>query len=58
MPKPTTRSYSRYSRDAAALLGQLVKRGRIERHMTVDELAERMGISRGLVYRIEKGEAF
>jgi DNA-binding XRE family transcriptional regulator len=56
MPKPATRSYSRYSRDAAVLLGQLIRRARIERRMTVDELAERAGLSRGLVGRIEKGD--
>ena len=56
MSKPTSRSYSRYSRDAAALLGQLIRRARIERRMTVEELAERAGLSRGLVSRIEKGD--
>jgi DNA-binding XRE family transcriptional regulator len=56
MPKPAIRSYSRYSRDAAILLGQLIRRARIERHITVEELAERAGLSRGLVNRIEKGD--
>ncbi|HEX2653483.1 MAG TPA: helix-turn-helix transcriptional regulator [Xanthobacteraceae bacterium] len=56
MSKPATRSYSRYSRDAALLLGQLIRRARIERRLTVEELAERAGISRGLVHRIEKGD--
>jgi transcriptional regulator with XRE-family HTH domain len=56
MPKPATRPYSRYSRDATTLLGQLIRRARIERHMTVAELAERAGLSRGLVHRIEKGD--
>lgn len=56
MPKPTNRSYSRYSREAVALLGQLIRRARIERHITVEDLAERAGLSRGLVHRIEKGD--
>jgi transcriptional regulator with XRE-family HTH domain len=56
MAKPTSRSYSRYSRDAATLLGQLIRRARIERRITVEELAERAGLSRGLVHRIEKGD--
>ena len=56
MSKPATRSYSRYSRDAATLLGQLIKRARIERQITVEELAERAGLSRGLIHRIEKGD--
>jgi len=56
MPKPVDRAYSRYSRDAAVLLGQLIRRARIERHITVEELAERAGLSRGLVHRVEKGD--
>lgn len=56
MPKPVARPYSRYSRDAAILLGQLIRRARIERRITATELAERAGLSRGLVQRIEKGD--
>jgi transcriptional regulator with XRE-family HTH domain len=56
MSKPATRAYSRYSRDATVLLGQLIRRARIERRITVEELAERAGLSRGLVHRIEQGD--
>ncbi|ARP68096.1 MULTISPECIES: helix-turn-helix domain-containing protein [Mesorhizobium] len=56
MAKPASRSYSRYSRDAALLLGQLIRRARIERRITVEELGERAGLSRGLVHRIERGD--
>lgn len=56
MSKPAIRSYSRYSREAARLLGLTIRRARIERRMTVRELAERAGISRGLVQRIERGD--
>ncbi|BBK43809.1 transcriptional regulator [Allostella vacuolata] len=56
MAKPADRPQSRYARDAGLLLGQLVRRARIERKMTVAELAERAGLSRGLVQRIEKGD--
>ncbi|MBB4236968.1 helix-turn-helix domain-containing protein [Rhizobium esperanzae] len=56
MVKPQTRSYSRYSRDAARLLGQSIRLARIERRLTIDELAERAGLSRGLVQRIERGD--
>lgn len=56
MPKPATRPYSRYSREATVLLGLLIRRTRIERKMTTAELAERAGISRGLLQRIEKGD--
>jgi ribosome-binding protein aMBF1 (putative translation factor) len=55
MPKSITRTYSRYSRDAAALLGALIREARNERKFTVQELADRAGISRGLLQRIEKG---
>src|SRR5437868_3851470 len=56
MAKLPTRAYSHYSRDAVSLLGQLVRRARIERRITAAELAERAGLSRGLVQRIEKGD--
>ena len=56
MVKPAHRSYSRYAREAAALLGLMIRTARIESDMTVADIAERAGISRGLVHRIEKGE--
>lgn len=56
MAKAASRAYSRYSREAADLLGQLIRRARIERKMTTAQLAERGGFSRGLVQRIEKGD--
>lgn len=56
MSKPAIRSYSRYSREAVRLLGLTIRRARIERRMTIRELAERAGISRGLVQRIERGD--
>jgi transcriptional regulator with XRE-family HTH domain len=55
MPKSITRTYSRYSRDAAALLGALIREARKERKLSSQELADRAGISRGLLQRIEKG---
>lgn len=56
MPRSAPRSYSRYSREAAALLGGLIRAARKERRMTELEVAERAGISRGLLHRIEKGD--
>ena len=56
MSKPTNRSYSRYSREAAELFGLLIRQARIKRQMTAESLAERAGISRGLLLRIEKGD--
>ena len=55
MPKSTTRTYSRYSRNAVALLGALIREARNERKLTAQELADRAGISRGMLQRIEKG---
>jgi ribosome-binding protein aMBF1 (putative translation factor) len=55
MPKSITRTYSRYNRDAAALLGALIREARNDRKLTAQELADRAGISRGLLQRIEKG---
>lgn len=56
MPKPDVRAYSPYSRDALTLLAQMIRRGRIERGLTVQELADRAGVSRGLIQRIERGD--
>jgi len=56
MPKSITRTYSHYSRDAAILLGGLIRTARKERKLTVQEVADRAGVSRGLLQRIEKGD--
>ena len=56
MAKPYTRTYSRYSRDAARLLGLMIHNARIASDLKVEELAERAGVSRGLVYRAEEGD--
>lgn len=56
MPKSTTRYYSRYSRDALTLLGSLIRSARKERKLTAQDVAERAGISRGLLRRIEQGD--
>lgn len=56
MTESFTRSYSRYSQNAVALLGLLIRQARIEHKMTVAQLAERAGVSRGLVQRVEHGE--
>ncbi|ADM99235.1 transcriptional regulator-like protein [Dickeya dadantii 3937] len=34
----------------------MIRNMRIERQLTVEELAERAGVSRGLVYRAEEGD--
>lgn len=56
MSKPVIRSYSRYAREAAELLGHMIRTARMERALTVAEVAERAGTSRGLVQRVEKGD--
>lgn len=55
MSKPVTRAYSRYGREAVELLGHMIRDARIERKMTISELAERAGVSCGLIHRIERG---
>lgn len=55
MPK-TQRPISPYATDAVRLLGQLVRKARIEKRMTTTDAAVRSGISRGLLSRIEKGD--
>ncbi|MEJ2625438.1 MAG: helix-turn-helix transcriptional regulator [Pseudolabrys sp.] len=56
MARPAERATSPYARDAAKLLGQLIRRARIEKKLTVGGLAERAGVSRGLIQRIERGD--
>jgi transcriptional regulator with XRE-family HTH domain len=55
MPK-AKRPRSRYAKTAAALLGQLIRKARIDKKMTAEEVAERAGLSRGLLRRIENGD--
>jgi transcriptional regulator with XRE-family HTH domain len=56
MAKPTNRSYSRSTESAMQLLAGLIRETRLERKMTAQEVADRAGISRGLLQRIEKGD--
>lgn len=56
MSKPASRPYSRYTKEAIVLMGQLIRAARLERKLTVAELAERAAVSRGLVQRIEQGD--
>jgi len=51
MQKQATRTYSRITRHAAALLSKQIRIARKERKMTAQELADRAGISRGLLQR-------
>lgn len=50
-----SRTYSAYTKQAALLFGELIKLGRKDRRWTETELADRAGISRATVQKIEKG---
>ena len=56
MAKTEKRTYSRYTDEALKLLAGRIKATRLERGVTVQDLAERAGISRDLLYRIEKAD--
>jgi len=56
MKQSKTQAYSRYSADAVQLMSSLIKVARKERKLTTQDIADRAGISRGLVQRIEKGD--
>ncbi len=51
-----TRSYSPYTLDAGRLLGARIAQGRRDRRWTQSELAERTGISKPTLARIERGD--
>jgi transcriptional regulator with XRE-family HTH domain len=54
--KTIPRAYSRYGREAVAMLGRLIRINRIERKLSVGELATRVGVSRDMMRRIEQGD--
>lgn len=50
------RIYSQYTQQAATLLGQQIRLGRKQRRWTESNLAERAGISRATLQKIENGD--
>lgn len=50
------RTYSKYAREAASLLGKQIKLGRKQHKWTEHELADRAGIARATLQKIEKGD--
>lgn len=56
MKKTSKRTYSAYSTDAMHLLGATIRAERKTKRMPELELAERAGIARSVVQRIEKGD--
>lgn len=55
MPTPK-RTYARYTTEGIALLGKMIRHGRKQRKMTEMELAERLGIARSTLQRMERGD--
>ena len=55
MPKSIKRVYSANTTVAAALLGAMIREARLSRKLVSQDVANRAGISRGLLHRIEKG---
>lgn len=56
MASPVNRTYLHPTRDAAELLGKLIRLRRKERKMTEEELAGRAGIARRTLRKIERGD--
>ncbi|MFW5722695.1 MAG: helix-turn-helix transcriptional regulator [Desulfovibrionales bacterium] len=52
----TTRTYSRLTREVLQLLGRQIRLSRKKRRWSEGELAERAGIARATVQKIEKGD--
>ncbi|MEO3434195.1 helix-turn-helix transcriptional regulator [Inquilinus sp. CAU 1745] len=50
------RTYSRYALDGLALLGKAIRLGRKQKRLTAQNLAQRIGVSRSTLQRIEKGD--
>ncbi len=50
------RTYSKYALEAVTLLGEHIKLGRKQRKWSEKNLAERAGISRATLQKIERGE--
>jgi transcriptional regulator with XRE-family HTH domain len=50
------RTYSRYALEGLGLFGKTIRLGRMQHRLTAQELAERIGVSRSTLQRIEKGD--
>ena len=56
MASVRARTYSRYAREAGALMGDLIRLHRRQRKLTAQDLADRAGISRTTLGKIETGD--
>ena len=54
MRKP--HAYSPQAIEAARLLGEQVRLGRLERRWTIEELAERVGVNHTTLRKVERGD--
>ena len=50
------KAHSPLTREAANLLGKRIREGRLERRWSIENLAERVGVSRWTMGRVEKGD--
>ena len=55
MPASKKQNYARYTLAALERLGQLVAIARREQRMTAQDLADRIGVARGMIQRLEVG---
>jgi len=53
---PKQRTYSKYAQEAALLMGEQIKLGRKQRKWTEQALADRAGISRATLRKMENGD--
>lgn len=56
MPATKKQSYARYTVAAVSVLGSMIQLERKSRKMTAQELAGRLGITRGTLQRLEQGD--
>jgi len=56
MLKTKNRTYSHYNREAVTFMGKMIRLYRTERKFTAQDLADRAGISRITLQKIEKGD--
>jgi transcriptional regulator with XRE-family HTH domain len=56
VPRSNPIGYSPVVREAARLLGAQIRAGRLERRWTLNELAERVGVTRVTMGKVERGD--
>ncbi len=56
MPTQKPVSYSPVARETARVLGARVRAARLERRWTLEELAERVGVTRMTMAKVERGD--